>query len=433
MFYGWKLLVALCAIYFLTTGFVFYGFSVIMPAMIEDLGWTLTEASLGFSLLFLMPGLSGPLVALLIGRLGARFTMTLGGLLAAAGAVSMYFMTSLTQYYISIGPLIGFGVAMQTIIPGTQVLANWFANRRALALGVFMAMGGAGAFVAAPAFSYLLEVTGNWRIAWLVMAAATLTSSVLALFVVRDRPEDMGTVIDGGEQENISAETEKVTPKAVNKSVYKTLKSWQLKDAVRTASFWIIVAAASMVVLGQTIVSSQGMIHLIDLGIPSVIAGGVLGTVGMLSACGRLFTGFVGDNYDPRYMLAGGLVLELLALILFNYADSVTLAYVFAVIFGAGNGMAIVASPALVVNYFGNENYASMIGLRGLIITPIAASGPLIAASSFEATGSYSSVFMGFAVVAMIPIVVVMLMRPPQQKLAQEVVTVAVSQAEKVD
>ena len=139
----------------------------------------------------------------------------------------------------------------------------------------------------------------------------------------------------------------------------------------------------------------------------------------MLSACGRLLTGFLGDNFDPRYMLAGGLILELMALVLFNYADSVPVAYAFAILFGAGNGMAIVASPALVVNYFGNKHYASLIGLRGLVITPIAASGPLIAAASFEAAGSYQPVFVGFAALAIIPVIIVLFMRPPQSTSIQ--------------
>ncbi|HBA43845.1 MAG TPA: MFS transporter, partial [Alphaproteobacteria bacterium] len=59
----------------------------------------------------------------------------------------------------------------------------------------------------------------------------------------------------------------------------------------------------------------------------------------------------------------------LLAVLLFNFATTEPLAYLFAVLFGAGNGMAVVASPALVANYFGHKNYAAIIGIRGLIIT----------------------------------------------------------------
>ena len=418
MFYGWKLLVGLCGIYFLTTGSVFYGFGVVLPAMIADMGWSRTEASVGFSVLALVVGMAGPVVAMAIKRFGARRTIALGGVMAAAGAISVYFTTSLLQYYLSVGFLVGIGMAMQTVIPGTQLVTNWFARRRALALGIFMAMGGAGAFVAAPAFAYLVEISGNWRLIWAIMALNTLISSIIALIIVRDRPEDVGTFTDG-----IDPDAAPVTPAGttVRKQVHQTAESWEVRNAIRTLPFWLIIAAATFVVAGGTIVNSQGVIHLQDLGIDTVTAGAALGTVGMLGACGRLMTGLLGDRFDPRFMLGGGLVVELLAVLLFNFATTEPLAYLFAVLFGAGNGMAVVASPALVANYFGHKNYAAIIGIRGLIITPVAAIGPLIAAASFDMVGSYGPVFYGFALLAVIPAVAALLMRPPVPKVVSAV------------
>lgn len=413
MFYGWKLLAGLCAIYFLTTGSLFYGFGVVLPAMIADMGWSRTEASVGFSVLALVMGMSGPVVAIAVKRFSARRTIALGGVMAALGALSVYHTAGLLQYYLSVGVLIGIGMAMQTVIPGMQLITNWFARRRALALGLFMAMGGAGAFVAAPAFAYLLEISGNWRLIWAVMAVNTLISSLIGLIIVRERPQDIGTFTDGVDPETAAA---KPASGVVRKSVHQTTESWEVRDAVRTLAFWLIVTAATFVVAGGTIVNSQGVIHLQDLGIDTVTAGAALGTVGMLSACGRLMTGFLGDRFDPRFMLAGGLAIELLAVLMFNFTTTEPLVYLFAVLFGAGNGLAVVASPAIVANYFGQTNYAAIIGIRGLIITPIAAIGPLIAASCFDLVGSYAPVFYGFAVLAAIPAVAALLMRPPVSK-----------------
>ncbi len=413
MFYGWKLLVGLCAIYFLTTGSLFYGFGVVLPAMIADMGWSRTEASVGFSVLALVMGMSGPVVAIVVKRFGARRTIALGGVMAALGAISVYHTAGLLQYYLSVGILIGIGMAMQTVIPGMQLITNWFARRRALALGLFMAMGGAGAFVAAPAFAYLLEISGNWRLIWAVMAVNTLISSLIGLIIVRERPQDIGTFTDGIDPETAAAAPES---KVVRKPVHQTTESWEVRDAVRTVSFWLIVTAATFVVAGGTIVNSQGVIHLQDLGIDTVTAGAALGTVGMLSACGRLMTGLLGDRFDPRFMLAGGLAIELLAILMFNFTTTEPLVYLFAVLFGAGNGLAVVASPAIVANYFGQTNYAAIIGIRGLIITPMAAIGPLIAASCFDWVGSYAPVFYGFAVLAAIPALAALLMRPPISK-----------------
>ena len=412
MFYGWILLTALSAIYFFSVGTIFYGFSVIVPEMIRDMGWSRSQASLGFSLFGMALGLSGPVAAYLIGLFNARTVMSAGGLLASIGAFAASFMNSLMHYYVLLC-FIAFGLALLSIVPGLQLLANWFARKRALAIGIFMSMGGAGAFFAAPAISALVQATGNWRHAWLVMAVAALSGSVIALIFVRDKPEDKGTVVDGGVPVTPSggAATAAASPK-----VHQTAVSWEVRDAVRTMSFWIIILAASAVVLGHGIVNSQGVLHLRDLGISPVVAASVIGMIGMLGAGGRLFTGILGDHIDPRYLLAAGLTLELIAMVLLIFADTVVVAYAFAIIFGAGNGMAIVASPALVANYFGNRNYASLIGIRGVAVTLISAAGPFLAGLTFDRSGSYTPAFLAFAAIAMIPVIIVLFMRPPEPK-----------------
>ena len=66
MYYGWILLASIGTIYMATTGSVFYGLSVMMPAMIEDLGWTRAQATAGFAILSLVIGFAGPLVTMMM-------------------------------------------------------------------------------------------------------------------------------------------------------------------------------------------------------------------------------------------------------------------------------------------------------------------------------------------------------------------------------
>ena len=66
--------------YAVTMGFIFYGFTVIFPAMIEAEGWQRGEASLAHTLRGLFVGFMAPVAALSIGRLGARFLAGLPGL-----------------------------------------------------------------------------------------------------------------------------------------------------------------------------------------------------------------------------------------------------------------------------------------------------------------------------------------------------------------
>lgn len=409
MFYGWIILAALSAIYFFGVGTVVYGFSVIIPDIIKDMGWSRTQASLGFSILVLVLGASGPLAAFFLRRLGAPKLMGIGGVISMAGVFGCYNMTTLSQYYLFMGA-IAIGLALLGGVACTHTLTNWFARKRALALGIFLSMGGLGAFFAAPVISMLVHSTGNWRNAWLAMAAATLIGSVVAVLVVRDKPEDKGTFMDG-----VDPTLNKEAAGAPGR-VHQTAVSWEVKDAVLTLPFWITVFAAALAVFGFFVVNSQGVLHLRDMGISPITAASAIGIIGMFGAGGRLLTGVLGDRLDPRYLLSFGLALELAAIILLIYASNDFLTYACAIILGAGNGMAVVASPALVANYFGHKNYAGLIGIHGMVVIVVGSTGPIVAAHVFEAIGSYTPVFLAFAAVAMLPVLITLWMRPPVAK-----------------
>lgn len=414
MFYGWVILAALSSIYLLAVSTVLYGLSIIIPEMVKDTGWLRSEASLGFSILVLALGLLGPVAALVLRRIGARIMMGLGGVIAMVGAVANFYTSSLMHYYFIV-LIMAVGIAMLGGVACTHTLANWFARKRALALGVFMSTGGVGAFIAAPAISILVQNTGNWRHAWLVMAGTTLLGSLIAILFVRNDPADKGTFIDGIDPSLGVSNLEPAPPPLV----YQTDASWEVKDAILTLPFWITVFAAAAAVFGFLAVNTQGVMHLSASGISPITAASAIGIIGLLGAGGRLLSGYLGDRLDPRYLLAGGLAAELVAIVLLIYADSVFMTYACAILLGAGNGIAIVASPALVANYYGGKNYAGMIGIHGLIVIVIGASGPVVASHVYEAVGSYTPVFLSFSVLALIPVLLTLWMRPPIPKVSR--------------
>ncbi len=408
MFYGWTILAALCAIYFLSMGAVFYGFSANMPEMIRGTGWTRAEASLGFSILLLIMGLSGLLAAFFIRRIGARWTMVAGGLVGAAGALGCYFMTSLAHYYFSIGT-VALGMALLGNVPGMQVLTSWFARKRALAIGLFMSMGGMGAFVAAPAVAKLVQTTGNWRDAWLAMAMASLTGAGIAGAIIRNHPSAKGSFVDGIDPA-IAAETPGISR---TRRVHQTRTSWQTRHALRTWPFWIVASAAAATVFGGVTFNSQSGYHLRDLGLAPVSAASAIGVFGMFAAMGSWLAGYLGDKFDPRFMLSGGLAMQSAALIMLINANTPALAFTLAAIFGAGNGVALAAAPALQANFYGPENYAALFSIHALCVTGSGTLAPMLAGAVYDSAGSYTFLFAAIAMFGLAPVALAFWMRPP--------------------
>lgn len=394
MFYGWFLLGALCLVYLLGIGPAFYGFGVVLGPTAEALGATRAEASLGYSILALALGLTGPLVAVSMRRFGSRATIFVGGLFTAAGASLVATTSSYPLYLLGAGVLMGTGVSMQTILPGTTMVTNWFARRRSLAMGIFLTAGGLGGFVAAPGIRAIIDATGTYRSGWWVMAASALVAGIIGLLFARERPEDMGQEPDGGS----GPVTAGVAPRTAK--VFQTSEDWEVGAALRTATFWLIVIASSIFGLGLQIVNSQLVAHLGGLGVPATVAASALGTMALLSAVFRLVGGPVGDRIEPRMLLGVGLIGELVGALLLIGADSTVLIYTAVIIFGAGYGVAYVAVPPLIANYFGRRSYTQLYGIRLPISTVIGAIGPYAAGLIFDATGTYRLVLIGYAVIA---------------------------------
>lgn len=395
-FYGWKLLAGLSTIYFLAIGLTFSGVGVVLPPMVEAFGWSRGQVGFGFALIAMIYGISGPMVARVIGRIGNRMTIVYGGLINASGALLTCYTTSLWQFYLGAGVLMGIGMAMQTVIPGNQLIANWFHYRRSLALGIFLSVGGLGSLCAIPASMYI-AATGQWQHIWLAMAACTLLASCVSFFVVKERPSDVGQEVDGGEQKVVADSPKKTL-------VFRTKNSWEVADVVKSSSFWLIIAGGSAAVMGATTVTSQLVLHLTDVGIDPVLAGSALGMQGAIGAGARLLSGIMGDKIDPRRLLLFGLLGQFIGYYFLKIAVEPVHVYLFAVTFGLGYGMAAVASTTLIVNFFGVKNNAHLMGIRGILVTLFGGIGPIGAGLIADYSGSYAvafSLYMGLNFLAM--------------------------------
>lgn len=412
MFYGWRVLAALCIIYFLSVGVVFWSFAVVLPAMILDLGWTRGAASVGHAILSIAFGGGAAFSAVIVAKVGARHTIAIGGVASAFGSLAIYVSDNLLLFYVGIG-IIGLGIALQSMVPGTQILTNWFVRRRAISMGMFLSMGGVGAFVAAPAVAYVIEVSGDWRIAWLITFGCALGGSLVSLLFIRNHPAEVGSFADGIDPDANNG-ADQATMAGGHGRVYRTGAEWRAAEAYRTFALWCIIAAAGLAGIGLAVNASQSVIHLLDQGLDPVIAGAAVGIVGLFSTGGRLLAGATGDRYDPRYLLAGGLAVELIGVVMLNYTETPAMVYAYATMFGVGNGATIVALPALVANYFGALHFAKIIGIVHLILTPFAAMASVISGFVFDLTQSYQGVFLGYALLATVPVLLVLLMRPPR-------------------
>ena len=401
---AWRVLIAVCIIYFITAGTVYFGISVVMKPLIADMGWTRAQATSGITMLMLATGLLGPLVSTLIDRFDIRNTVLIGAVCVALGSASAYATAGLVHYYLSLA-LLGFGASAMTFIPLSQLVARWFVRRRGLAMGMLLTSAGLGAFVMTPFLALVLEYTGSWRMLFAIMGATAPLSAILAFLLLRNHPASKAEV-DAGRADAGQQATRKT-------KVYQSSADWDLKDALRVKSLWLIIAAFATCVLGVNLINSQVVLHLTDMGIGQVMAGSAVGTMGLCSAAGRLGGGILGDRIEPKFLLAMGLLFQAAGFVTLLFADRDALVYGFALIFGIGYGLSIVNAPLMLANYFGTGSLARINATTGIFTIGVTAFAPTIAGYASDTLGSYTLVFLSFSTLAALLAVPVALLKPP--------------------
>ncbi len=390
---------ALSLLFFMVTAGTFSSLGVVLPDMVKALGWSWTQAGLGFTILAVVCGLASYAPTLVIRTLGVRATLILGGIVMAAGFACLYAAHGVQLYYVGAG-LEGLGFALTAIIPGAYVLARSF-RRVSAALGVYFTVGGLGG-VAGPWLYFLVRAaSGDWRAYWLVLAVACVVLGPLAALSVRDLGEDAAL------PSSVEATAEPKPP------IYRSAHDWTVRQALATWQFWVIVAAYTANLLCEVTVNSVSVAHLTGRGVAADVAGAVLSLQALVSVVARGVGGGLGERIDPRTLTT--VALGLLALgvgeLALSHGGFSMITYAAAV--GAGYGLNYLAATVLLLNYFGRGKNLELFSTMCLIST-VAAVGPLLAGRIKDISGDFGPAFWAIAAVTAVTLVAVAAMRPPQ-------------------
>jgi len=215
-------------------------------------------------------------------------------------------MTASWQLVICWGVLVGLGTGSMALALVATVTGRWFVARRGLVSGVLTAGGAAGQLVFLPLVAAVTEVAG-WRVASLGVAVAALAVAPLVVWLLRDRPSDVGVAPYGGTPDD--------EPPVVRTGAAR-IALRALGSASHTRPFWFL--AAGMAICGATTV---GLIqpHFVpaahDHGMPATMAAGLLAIVGIFDVAGTIASGWLTDRVDPRLLLLGYYVLRGLSLL----------------------------------------------------------------------------------------------------------------------
>ncbi len=415
-YYGWVVVWVVFSALLVSAG-VRAAPTVLINPLESELGWGRAVISAAVSVGLLLYGLSGPVVGLLMDRLGPKLLAVAGVLIIGGSTLAGAAVTELWQLNLFWGVLGGVGTGIVAPVLGATVANRWFVERRGLVLGIFGAAASAGQLVTVPALMWLVVQIG-WRAGTVVLAAIVLLVLIPVLLLMRDGPEDLG-LRAYGEERNPAEESpapEPSTAVAGGGSQNVVLR------AFRSPVFWLL--SGSFFICGA---SSNGIIgvhfvpHSIDHGIPEVTAASVLALMGAMNFVGTLASGWLTDRYDPRKLLAVYYSLRGLSLLLLPFVTEFGGLAVFAIFFGLDYIATVPPTVALVADRFGRANVGAVFGWVFLAHQVGAALASYAGGVIRDSMGDYSAAFLGAGVLAILASLMVLVLRRKDATAGPEV------------
>lgn len=272
--------------------------SLFIDPLHQEFGWSRATISSAVTINLVLYGLTSPFAAALMERFGIRKVVTCALSLIAVGSGVTVFMTASWQLVMCWGFLVGLGTGSMALAFAATITGRWFVKRQGLVTGILTAGGATGQLVFLPVLAVLIK-NYDWRIAALTVSIASLTVVPLVIWVIRDRPSDVGTTAYGAEPTDDQVTGPDPLQKGAGSRALGALFS-----AARTRAFWLL--AGTFAICGA---STNGLVstHFVpaahDHGMPVTTAASLLAVIGIFDIAGTIFSGWLTDRFDPRKLL----------------------------------------------------------------------------------------------------------------------------------
>ena len=376
----------------------YYMWSVFVPALEHEFGWSRPQTSLVSTIDMVMLASMFTVAGMFQNRLGVRTVATIGGMLFSLGMLLASFVHSLPMLYLTSGLMVGTGLGFGFLAPIT-VGSKWFPNHRGLVNGFAIAVFGAGSGIFGPFAGLLIERVG-WRETFQILAGIFLVLTMTGAYLLKDPPP--GYVGPPGKA------TGKGRPRPSSRDVPT---SRVLRDPVFIA-LWIAHAlgtTAGTMVISQLVPFAR----LSGLNARTAAFAITVGAIG--SASGRLFSGWMSDHFGRLPALRTVIAISMMVTpMLYLWRGDVLVFYplLCAVYYCYGTQISVYAS--LVGDFWGLKYMPTNYGVLLLAWGCAGVGGPYIGSHVFQSTGSYRDAFFGAAGLACVALIILALVRIPQ-------------------
>ena len=344
-FFGWWITAAAVVTFGLAVGVPYYNIGFFYDYFQREFQWSRADITLGFPLAAAFTIWFGPVV---IHRFSPRKLILVGTVLTAIALAGFAQMHGALAIYYAFWVLYTLGYILSGPIPHQLIVSHWFRLNRGKAMGIVYVgvglMGSMGSFLVKS-----LTDSFGFRAALFVLAGLILLAWPLVLFVMKDKPSDIGQNPDGAAE-----------PPAENR-----IQSHSFGELLKSWPFWLLLIGSFCSIGSIGAINFHMKFVFLDAGYEKgTVVDSAWRTASVLilwsSIGGRLLIGGLADKFSKKWVMTATyfLVAGTIPILLIVRPSSDVYLYAFALLFGFGMGADYMLIPLMAAEQFGVNTLA---------------------------------------------------------------------------
>lgn len=370
--YGWVIVAAGGLMGCVAIGTLF-SLAVFLQPMSAATGWSRTGISTAMTLDFLTMGIAAFGWGALLDRFGPRPVVLSGSILLGLGLFLSSRATSLLEFQILYGVIVGAATAA-VFSPIIVTVTGWFEKHRALAVSLVSAGMGMAPMTVSPFASWLID-TYDWRTALMWIAILAWGVLVPTSLLIRPAPPQDAAVASGAGGATDPGMT-----------VGRALRSPQF--IVLGLTFFLCCATHSGPIF-------HTVSYAIACGLPAMTAVTIYSAEGLAGLAGRLVLGLAGDRFGAKRVLVIGLLVQAVMAGAYFFTRQLGEFYAVAIIFGFAYGGVMPLYAVIAREYFPMHLMGRVFGAATALSSIGMALGPVAGGLIFDVQGSYGWLYIG--------------------------------------